>query len=390
MAAPQETSKIVILCLPNLSIACGQECTELGIPPLSVEPLGVTVEGTFADAMRLNLHLRTANRVLWPLAQFNCHHPDQLYKGVRKVGWERILDPDGYFSVHGYVKQHTIRNSQFAGVKVKDGIVDRMRDKTGRRPDTGPNRDQAVVYYRWKDNKCEIFLDTSGETLSKHSYRIHPGKAPLQEALAAAILITTRWDPQTPLVNPMCGSGTLAIEAALMAMNKVPGLMRHNFGFMHVQMYPESTWKKMVLEASRKVNTKNIPKLVATDIRRQAIKEARDNARQAGVDHLIEFEVLDFRKQALPTPTGILVYNPEYGERLGQDKDLEQLYADLGDFLKQKAAGYWAYVFTGNLDLAKKIGLRPKRKTPFQNAKIECRLYEYELYEGTRRYGQED
>ncbi|MEL6536565.1 MAG: class I SAM-dependent RNA methyltransferase [Bacteroidota bacterium] len=354
-----------------------------------MEPLGVTVQGTLADAMKLNLHLRTANRILWPLAQFNCHHPDQLYKGVRKITWERLLQPDGYFSVQGYVKHPTIRNSQFASVKVKDGIVDRMRDKTGRRPDTGPNRDQAVIYYRWKDNTCEIFLDTSGETLSKHGYRTHPGKAPLQEALAAAILITSRWDPQMPLVNPMCGSGTLAIEAALMAIGKAPGLMRHNFGFMHVQSYQESVWKKLVLEASRQVNTKQVPKILASDIRRQAIKEARENAQKAGVDHLIEFEVTDYRKQALPTPPGILLYNPEYGERLGQDKDLEQLYASLGDFLKQEASGFWAYVFTGNLDLAKKIGLRPKRKTPFLNAKIECRLLEYELYEGSRRNNKE-
>ena len=385
MIKPTDSAKFVIVCLPHLSEACGEECKQLGIQPLQVDPLGVTVEGTYADVLRLNLHLRTANRILWPLTSFPCNHPDQLYKGVRKYGWERLLLPDGYFSVQGYVKHPTIRNSQFASVKVKDGIVDAMRDKTGRRPNTGPDRDQAVIYYRWKDNHCTVFLDTSGETLSRHGYRVHPGKAPLQESLAAAILDATRWDASQPLVNPMCGSGTLAIEAALRAMGKVPGLMRTNYGFMHVQGYDDSVWKQLVLEATRQVNTARMPRIIASDIRRQAIKEAQDNAKRAGVDHLIEFEVTNFRRQALPAAPGVIIVNPEYGERLGQDKDLEEQYGALGDYFKQEASGYWAYVFTGNLDLAKKIGLRPKRKIPFLNAQIECRLLEYELYAGTRR-----
>lgn len=377
--------KLIVLTLPHLSQTCAQECKLLGYPPTEITPLGFSIPGDMKDAMWLNLQLRSANRILWPIRSFHCNHPDHLYKETKATAWERYLEPSGYFSVHGYVKHLTIRNTQFAGMKVKDGMVDRLRAQYGRRPDSGSNKDKAVIYYHWKEQRCTLYLDTSGESLAKHSYRVHPGKAPLQEALAASIMLATQWDKKSPLVNPMCGSGTLAIEAALLALNKAPGLLRENFAFMHFKDFDATAWRKLVLKANQQQDKRKMPRILASDIRHQAIREAKDNARRAGVDEYIQWEVTDFSKQKLPQEKGVLIFNPEYGERLGQDKDLEELYGAMGDFLKQQAAGYWAYIFTGNLDLAKKVGLRPKRKMPYLNAKIECRLLEYELYEGTRR-----
>jgi putative N6-adenine-specific DNA methylase len=274
----------------------------------------------------------------------------------------------------------------FASVKVKDAIVDRIRDKTGKRPDTGPTLEGTVVYLFWKDEDAEIFIDTSGETLAKHGYRKIPGKAPMLEALAAATLLATRWDRQSPFVNPMCGSGTLAIEAALLATNRVPGLLRDNYAFKHVQGYDEQPYLDAFEEVKNKV--KEVPglRIIATDISDDAIHIAKINAGIAGVENYIEWVECDFAETPVPEEVpGVIMFNPEYGERLGEADELEETYARIGDFMKKSCKGYTGYIFTGNLELARKIGLKASRRIEFYTGKIDCRLLEYELYAGTRR-----
>ncbi len=228
-------------------------------------------------------------------------------------------------------------------------------------------------------------MNTSGRKLADRNYRKIPHKAPMQETLAAAVIMATGYDGSVPLVNPMCGSGTLAIEAALIASGRAPGLLRGNFGFMHHMGFDADAWKTMRIEAKKIRNKGPIAPIIATDIDERAIWAARKNAETAGVHHMIQFDECDFAATMIPPEDGIVILNPEYGERLGETSELEGTYKRIGDFLKQSCAGWTGYVFTGNLDLAKKIGLRISRRLEFMNAKIDCRLLKYELYRGTRR-----
>ena len=242
------------------------------------------------------------------------------------------------------------------------------------------------MYLFWKHEEAEVFLDTSGETLAKHGYRKLPGKAPMLEALAAATILSTKWNKTAPFINPMCGSGTLAIEAALIATNRVPGLLRNNYSFMHLLGYESAMYTKQRALLNEQIIDLPALKIIASDLSDKAIEIAKINASVAGVEHLIDFEVCDFESTSIPTAEGaVIMFNPEYGERLGDEIELNATYARMGDFLKNKCRGYTGYVFTGNLDLAKKIRLKPSRRIEFYNATIDCRLLEYELYAGTKR-----
>jgi putative N6-adenine-specific DNA methylase len=219
-----------------------------------------------------------------------------------------------------------------------------------------------------------------------------PWKAPMRESLAAAAVMATRWDKASALVNPMCGSGTLAIEAAQLALGQASGLLRENFGFMHVLGYDHQarkTWKTLQEKARAGVRTELSFPIIASDISEEAVEAARHNAQAAGVERFITFEVSDFAAtslpEVLPNTHPAIILNPEYGLRLGEETDLETTYKAIGDFFKQRCSGYTGYVFTGNMDLAKKIGLKAKRRMEFYNADIDCRLLEYELYAGSRR-----
>jgi putative N6-adenine-specific DNA methylase len=379
-------SRIIITCHKWLSPALQQEVTALGYTIERSFQTGVELKGTVNDCIRLNLQLRCASQVMYSLKAFTCDHPDTLYQQLKDLAWEELIRPDGYFSVTSNVFHPTIQTNLFANLRVKDAVVDRMRNKTGKRPSTGSELSGAVVYLFWKHDEAEIFLDTSGETLAKHGYRKLPGKAPMLEALAAATILSTKWDRKTPFINPMCGSGTLAIEAALIATNRRPGLLRKNYAFMHITGYDAAVYEKAMEELQQQV--KDVPGLVviASDRSELALSVSRTNAAAAGVENLIRFEVGDFEKTTVPPAAGgVIMFNPEYGERLGDEIELNATYARMGDFLKNSCKGYTGYVFTGNLDLAKKIRLKPSRRIEFFNATIDCRLLEYELYSGTRR-----
>lgn len=378
-------SKILVTCNKRFSPYLIKEVEELGFKIDRSFITGLEITGTLNDCIRLNLNLRTASQVLYSLRTFRANNPDTLYRELLEVSWDEIIDSDGYFSITSNVRNEHIRTPLFANVKVKDAIVDRIREKKNTRPNSGPLTNRTVIHLYWKDNEAEIFIDTSGEVISKHGYRKHPGKAPMLEALAAATILSSKWDRKSNFINPMCGSGTLAIEAALLATNRAPGYFRMNYGFMHILGYDEN-----VFFAERR-RLKDITlkdtgfKIIATDISEDAIDIARKNAKTAGVDQLIQFEVCDFASTEVPADGGVIFFNPEYGERLGTHSKLELTYARIGDFLKKECQGYSGYIFTGNPDLAKKIGLKASRKIEFYNGKLDCRLLEYELYQGTRR-----
>ena len=379
-------SHVVVTCSKRLTPFLQKEINELGFKITRSFATGIELNGTLNDCIRLNLNLRCASQVLYSLKSFSCNNPDELYQIVSQIQWESIIEKNGYFSVTSTVDNPTINNSLFANVKVKDAIVDRFRIKLNERPDSGPELDKTVINLFWKEDKAEIFIDTSGETLSKHGYRKIPGKAPMLESLAAATLLASKWDLNSPFINPMCGSGTLAIEAIMMATNRRPGLFRDNYGFVHIKGFEKEFFETEKQNLFAKV--KNIPglKIIASDISEDAINISKINAGVAGVADLIDFKICDFEETDVPeNENGIVFFNPEYGERLGDEIELEETYSRIGDFMKKKCKGYTGYVFTGNLNLAKKIGLKAKRRIEFYTSKIDCRLLEYELYSGSKK-----
>ena len=378
-------SRIVIICAKGVTPFLKQEILSLGFPVLSEGKAEVETEGTMEDTLRLNLLIRTGQRILFLLESFSVKTPEELYKRVSRINWEDYIPEDSYFSVTSFVNNPTIKDSRFANVKCKDAVVDRIKEKRGRRPDTGPEKDRIVVHLYWKGSVGQVFLDTSGEPLSRRGYRMIPLKAPMQETLAAAIDLSTGWIGNGNFINPMCGSGTLAIEAALIALGRAPGLLRSNYSFMHLKDFDESSWKTLRRKIRAEAKDRLDGRIIATDISQQAAEAARKNAMTAGVDRFIEFGVCDFSETPVPDGGGVVVLNPEYGERLGEMNELKESYRKIGDFFKKKCQGYRGYILTGNFDLAKRVGLRTNRRIPFFNGPIECRLLEYDLYEGSRK-----
>jgi putative N6-adenine-specific DNA methylase len=377
--------KIIITCHKWLAPSLEKQVIELGFEPKRVFQTGVELIGTVQDCIKLNLNLRCASQVMYSLKSFQCEDPDQLHDSLLSVEWERFIPPNGYFSVTSNVFHPTISTNLFANLRVKDAIVDRMRDTVRRRPNTGSELLGAVIYLFWKNDEAEIFIDTSGETLAKHGYRKLPGQAPMLEALAAATILSSQWNRTSPFINPMCGSGTVAIEAALIATNRAPGLLRNNYAFMHILGYEADMYNTERAKLDEQIIRVPELKIIASDMSERAIDIARINAAAAGVEDLIDFEVCDFEETTVPEGEGVVMFNPEYGDRLGDEIELNATYARIGDFLKQQCKGKVGYVFTGNLDLAKAIRLKTKRRIEFFNATIDCRLLEYELYDGSRR-----
>ena len=375
--------KVFITCKDRSVSYLEQEVRELGFIPEAVTRTGLEVSASLEQCMDLNLHLRTASHVLYEIKSFYLRNADDIYRRFKAIPWEDYLDVDGYFSVNSVAENESVTTPLIVNVKVKDAIVDRFRDLKGRRPDSGSDFSGLVIQVYWKETQAIVYLNTSGETLAKHGYRKIPGKAPMMEALAAATIFATEWNTRVPFINPMCGSGTLAIEAALIASKRYPGLYREHYAFQHILGYQAETFLAKKKKLENKVIHDPGVIIIASDISLQAISFAQENAAFAGVDHMITFQTGDFAETEIPEkPRGVIFFNPEYGERLGDLGELEETYKRMGDFMKQNCAGYRGYIFTGNMDLAKKIGLKASRRIEFWNGTIDCRLLRYDMYEG--------
>ena len=372
----------------NLGIACAKgmapyvlrEAGELGFRVTAHDEGSVTVSGTMLDALRLNLWLRCANRVLFPLGRFQAKTVGHLYGHASDIPWEDILDPDGYFTVRGAVKNDTVRDTRLASLKLKDAIVDRMRESFGRRPNSGAEDTGSAIFFVWRERDLRIFLDTTGEALSRRKYRLIPGNAPMQETLAAACVMASGWDAKSPFVAPMCGSGTPAIEAALLAKRRAPGSFRSHFAFMSLAGYAEegeAFWNaEKERAAAAELPVSEMPRIIATDISRDAIRISRANAKAAGVEQCISFGVCDFADTALPPGPGTIFMNPEYGERLSDRETLKPLYRRIGAWIGDHR-DYASSIITPSPMLAKETGLKPAELIPFFNGPIDCRLVRF-------------
>jgi putative N6-adenine-specific DNA methylase len=356
------------------------EISRLGVSGVTIEKGGVRFKGDMVTCYRTNLWLRTAQRVLMPIAEFPCESPQHLYEGVRSVPWQQYLNPDITLAVSCNLRDSQITHSGFAALKAKDAIVDSIRDSFGRRPDVDTRSPDFLVNLHLVRNYCTVSLDTSGVSLDKRGYRLDKKEAPLRETLAAAIIELSGWDGKLPLVDPMCGSGTIPVEAALKASRRAPGLTRPGFGFQRWSSFDAAAWGAVLKEAQEQVLDSLPVPILGSDLSGSALEMARKNAERAGVGSLVSFSRAGIGESVTSSPPGILLCNPPYGVRLGDEELLKSLYKKLGDTLKKYYQGYTAYVLTGNPLLASCIGLRPSRRIVLFNGAIECRLLKYEVY----------
>lgn len=383
-------SRFNVTCHRGLAPALQKELEALEVDIESSRDTGFTILTTMREAYRLNLCLRTAFHVLYELATFTCRDGEELYERVYELPWHRVVPAErGYLTVVSKVSTPTVTNTMYPNLKVKDAIVDRITKELGIRPDSGSEADGTVITLHWFGDQARIYADTSGSKLADRGYRKRPHLAPLRESLASAILISAGYDGSQPLVNPMCGSGTLAIEAALIGSGRAPGLLRpEGFAFEHLIGFDEEAYREVRAEVSE--HRRKPAPIVVTDKDPEAIEAARHNAETAGVSQHLEFEVCDFAKSRVPDPGepgGIVVVNPEYGERLsrGEESALAITYKRFGDWLKQECSGYQAWLLTSNKALIKKVGLRASRKRTFYNGQLECKLLRYDMYRGSKK-----
>lgn len=365
-------------CARGLEPILARELADLGGSDVTPGRGGVTFHGDAALLYRANLWLRTAVRVLRPVLEAEVRSPDELYDAVRTVDWSEYMTPDHTLAVDCNVRDSAITHSQYAARRVKDAICDQFREKLGRRPSVDTERPMVGLNLHIHRDHATLSLDSSWDSLHKRGYRPIQTKAPLNEALAAGLLLSCGWDRTTPLVDPLCGSGTFCIEGAWIALHRPPGLTRKWFGFQGWPEFDRPLWNAIRDEARRGM-LKELPAPIrGSDVRRDAVEFARTNARTAGVGHLLTFDRLDVKDARPPAgPPGTLICNPPYGERIGEEKELVGLYRALGEVVGRYWQGWRMLVFTGNDRLAREVGLPVKMSTPFYNGKIPCRLWEY-------------
>jgi len=362
------------------------ELRELGAATVRVERAGASFRGSLEVAYRACLWSRVGNRILLPLASFHAASPEALYQGVRGIAWWEHLDPQHTLAVDFAAARSTITHSHFGALKTKDAVVDQLRDRTGARPSVAVNRPDVRINVYLHEDRAVVSLDLSGDSLHRRSYRARGVAAPLKENLAAAILLLADWPAharrRVPLIDPMCGSGTLPIEAALIAADIAPGRGRAYFGFLGWRGHQAALWSRLCREADeREVRDPNpLPAIHGYDADAAAVRTALANVERAGLRGRVHIEKRRLA-DCTPLPTrpespvrGLVVANPAYGERLGSTEMLAPLYAELGDILRRRFPGWTGYILTGNPALGKRIGLRSARRHILYNGAIECRL----------------
>jgi len=356
------------------------ELRDLGAADVTPGRGGVHFAGDRALLYRANLWLRSAIRVLWPILEATVTTPEELYAAVRTVDWSHYMTPDHTLAVDCNVRDSHLTHSKYAALKTKDAICDQFVERVGRRPSVDVDEPMVGLNLHIYRDQAVLSLESSGESLHKRGYRPILTRAPLNEALAAALILLTGWKGETAFVDPLCGSGTLPIEATWLALNRPPGLTRRRFGFQGWMDFDIALWTRLRDEARRGVRKQLDAPITGLDARRDAIEFSKGNARAAGVGHLTTFEMKDVREFRPPMgPPGTLLCNPPYGERIGEEKELRGLYRTLGQVFAEHCRGWTAYVFTGNAALAREIGLPPAAQVALFNGKIPCRLLRFEL-----------
>ena len=377
------TYSLFVTCPRGLEAPLSQELEQLKCQDIRAVDGGVACKGGMEQVYRINLHSRTASRVLLRLTKSGYRNEQDIYKAAKNIRWTDWFDLEQTFKVKVEGKRAQVKSLDFVGLKIKDAVCDVFRDACDARPSVGKIRPDIRIHAFIDERDIQIFIDTSGEALFKRGYRQDTGEAPMRENLAAGLLLLAGYDGTQPFQDPFCGSGTIVIEAAWIATRRAPGLMRR-FGFEKLKNFDAALWKKLKHEAETQIRPAPAP-ISGSDNDRHMIRAAVANAQAAEVDTFIRFEVKDAQDTRPNGEGGILISNPPYGVRLAEVQALQALYPQLGAWLKQHYAGWLAGMFTGDRDMPKFMRLSPKRKIPLYNGNLDCRLFLMDMVKGSNR-----
>ncbi len=380
---PVNTFKITAKTILGLEEILAEEIREQGGTDIQIIFRGVQFTGTMEVLYACNYNCRTALRFLKPEWEFVATNDTELYREVLKLPWEKFMGLDTTFAIDGAVFNSGITHSMYAALKTKDAIADQFRAKYERRPSVDTENPDLRINVHINKNQCTISLDSSASSLHLRGYKVSPGIAPMSEVLASGLIMLSEWDKKTTFIDPMCGSGTLLIEATMIANNIPAGYYRSEFGFEKWLDFDPALWRE-VKERSDQKRIENDVKIVGGDMSSLAMRSTRKNISGAGLDKYISLNPIAFEKLKRPPGKVHLVMNPPYGERI-QSEDLVGLYKMIGDTLKQNYKDAEAWIISGDLQAVKFVGLRPSRKIRIFNGPIECRFMKYELYEGSRK-----
>jgi putative N6-adenine-specific DNA methylase len=375
--------KLVAKTLYGLEPVLAAELQTLGAVDVRPVNRAVTFSGSKELLYRVNYCARTALSVLMPVGDFRIRSKDDLYKNSLKLDWDSYMGPDDTFSVVPVVNSPHFDHSGYAGLLLKDSVADYFRNKSGRRPSVDTNDPVILINLHISNDQVTVSIDSSVVPLFKRGYRMEQAVAPLNEVLAAGILLISGWNATTSLTDPMCGSGTIPIEAGLIACNIAPGKFRKSFGFQKWKDYDEELFEKLKSDCESE-NRSSPVKIYASDISEHAITQTGNNLMKAGLREMVSLELADFKDIKCIDNQGYVFLNPPYGQRL-QPEELDSLYGMIGTTLKHSFQGNTAWLITSNRESLKKVGLKPAEKHTLFNGALECTLLKYEMYQGTKK-----
>jgi len=380
-------SRFFAPCPRGLEVALSAELTALGAADVKAVEGGVGFGGDLRLCYRANLESRIASRVLWRLGEWAYQREEDVYRQVAALRWRDHFDPCLTIRVNVAAIASPLRSLDFITLRIKDAVCDRFRADTGTRPSVDTEHPDVRIHAFFEADRFTLYLDTSGDPLFKRGWRKSAGDAPLRENLAAGILALAGWQPGTPLLDPMCGSGTLLVEAAMIALRIAPGVAR-SFGLQKLRNYDPQLWESVLAAARTAQLAPQALPLFGADLYGEQLKLARANLASAGLMEVVSLKQANALELPAPEPSGLIVTNPPYGVRVGEQQELAELYPKLGDALKAKYAGWTAWIFTADLRLPKLIGLKPSRRIPLYNGALECRLYAFDIVAGAMRRQQ--
>ncbi|MEM7772821.1 MAG: THUMP domain-containing protein [Cyanobacteria bacterium P01_A01_bin.37] len=364
----------------GLEETAAEELRQLGASDVEPGFTGVSFTGDRLLLYRINLWARIPFRILMHIHTCSCRTAKQLYGGIQEIDWSSYFSPSETFAVRATGKNSQLNHSHYTALQVKNAIVDQQRQQLNERSSIDTDNPDLTITVHIQENLCTVSLDSSGGSLHRRGYRPAVGLAPLKETLASALIDMTTWTPDLAFYDPLCGSGTFPIEASLKALNIAPGLFREQFAFEKWRDFDAALWEQLLTDADAQQQSQLTSVIMGGDRSQDALDQARFNAYQCGVGDQIQFMQQDIADAEAPADQGILMCNPPYGERIGDTEKLGAFYKLMGDVFKQRFKGWTAYVLCGNLELAKRIGLKPARRIVAYNGSIECRLLKYDLY----------
>jgi len=364
----------------GLETLAAQELEQLGASSVEAGFCGVSFTGDRALLYRVNLWARLPFRVLMHLDLFDCLDADDLYQGIKAIDWSEFLNPEMTLAVKATGKNDQLNHTHFTALQVKNAIVDQQMDRFGERSDVDVQEADLRIGVHIDDNGCTVSIDSSGNSLHRRGYRPAVGAAPLKESLAAALIQMSDWQPNQMFYDPLCGSGTLPLEAGLKALNIAPGMFRDRFGFETWLDFDQVLWEQLIQEADdNRLDILPAP-IWGSDRNPEVVDQAVINAKNCGLSNHIYFSPLDLAEVIAPADSGIIFCNPPYGERLGRGSDLGAFYKQLGNVFKQQFKGWTAFVLSGNKELSQNIGLKSSQRIAVLNGTLPCQLMKYELY----------